>query len=303
LPDRSTGCQAEPVPSVDGPRERAVVLEDGRTVGYTEYGDPDGSPLLNCHGGLSCRLDIAPADGAARALGVRIVSPDRPGIGRSTRAKGRSVSDWVADVRGLTERLSIGRFAVFGWSFGGPYAAAVAALLPERTVSATIVAGGVPLDWPCAADGFASRTDAVLFALARRMPPAAWATLRGMGALASRAPHRWMRLASPTLARGDVEAIERDGVDEFTGSIAEGLRRPGGVLDDYRAYGLPWGFAYDSIDVPVHLWQGGDDTLVPVAWSEESARRIPGATLQVVQGAGHFVARDHWEELLAGATQ
>ena len=70
----------------------AVTLPDGRTLAYEEYGDPDGRPVLSFHGGLSSRLDAAPADQAALTLGVRIVSPDRPGMGLSTYQPGRRLS-------------------------------------------------------------------------------------------------------------------------------------------------------------------------------------------------------------------
>lgn len=285
--------------SVTGSEDQVVTLADGRQLGYTEYGDPAGAPLINCHGGLSCRLDVAPAGEAARAAGIRLLSPDRPGIGLSTRQPGRRIGAWADDVAALADHLDLDTFRVLGWSFGGPYAAAVAALLPERTVAATIVAGGVPLSWPCASGGFENRTDALFSRLSRRFSPLAKVGLRATGGLAAVAPNLWLRGAAAGMTSHDVEVIERSGTAQFARSIAEGLRRPGGAVDDYQAYERPWGFEYESITVPVHLWQGQDDTFVPVAWSEEAARRIPGATLTVVPGCGHFVAYDHWEEIFS----
>ena len=59
-----------------GDREhRTVRLRDGRVVAYAHYGAPDGAVVVNAHGGLACRLDIAAADGPARAAGVRVISP------------------------------------------------------------------------------------------------------------------------------------------------------------------------------------------------------------------------------------
>ena len=65
--------------------DRFVRLRDGRRLGFTEYGDPAGFPVVNCHGGLACRLDVAAADGVARDASIRLISPDRPGIGLSIR--------------------------------------------------------------------------------------------------------------------------------------------------------------------------------------------------------------------------
>ena len=39
----------------------SVTLPDGRELAYEEYGDPVGFPVLSFHGGLSSRLDAAPA--------------------------------------------------------------------------------------------------------------------------------------------------------------------------------------------------------------------------------------------------
>ncbi len=280
-----------------GPQDHVIRLPDGRHLGYAEYGDPAGWPLLNCHGGLTGRLDVESADGAARQVGVRIVSPDRPGIGLSDRQPGRTIGQWPADAAVLADHLGLEAFSVMGWSFGGPYAAAVAALLPERARSAALVAGGVPLSWPCAAKGFENRTDALLFRLSTRAPGLARAGLGLMGQVAARAPELWVRLGGRQMAPPDLVAIRRDGARQFARSIAAGLRPPSGAVDDYRAYGAPWGFDYESIRIPVHMWQGQVDTFLPQSWSEEAAHRIPGASLTVVPDRGHFVARDHWNDI------
>ena len=107
-------------------------LADGRRVTYSRFGDPDGTPVLNCHGGLMCRFDVEPCAAEFAALGAFVVSPDRPGVGGSDRKPGRSTVDWVDDARELLDALGIDRVAVMGWSMGGQYAAAVAARMPDR---------------------------------------------------------------------------------------------------------------------------------------------------------------------------
>ena len=57
----------------------------------------------------------------ALARGIRIIAPDRPGLGLSTRLPGRQIADWPNDVRELADALGIARFAVIGISGGGPY--------------------------------------------------------------------------------------------------------------------------------------------------------------------------------------
>src|SRR5258708_3828222 len=75
-----------------------IVLPDGRRLSYADWGDPKGRPVLYFHGGLSCRLDIAFGDAEAKTHGVRLLAPDRPGIGGSDRARRRAVASWAADV-------------------------------------------------------------------------------------------------------------------------------------------------------------------------------------------------------------
>ena len=125
-----------------------VTLADGRRVTYLEVGDPDGSPVISCHGGLSSRLDVQSAAGSAAALGVRVICPDRPGIGGSDPQPGRLLTDWPAEVEQLADQLGLGPFAVMGWSAGGMYAQACAAQLPDRVSRLGLMASVIPREWP-----------------------------------------------------------------------------------------------------------------------------------------------------------
>src|SRR6201993_1539648 len=102
---------------------QVVRLRDGRRLSYAQYGDPDGFPILNAHGGLACRLDVAAAAPAAERCGVRLISPDRPGVGRSDPQPGRTILDWTLDATELLDRLQVDRFGVLGWSPWGEDAA------------------------------------------------------------------------------------------------------------------------------------------------------------------------------------
>jgi pimeloyl-ACP methyl ester carboxylesterase len=82
------------------------------------------------------------ADAPARAARARALALDRPGIGRSTPHPGRRLLDWPCDVAAFADAFGLERFAVLGWSGGGPYAIACAHVLGQR-VSATGLAAGV----------------------------------------------------------------------------------------------------------------------------------------------------------------
>jgi pimeloyl-ACP methyl ester carboxylesterase len=73
---------------------------------------------------------------AAHAANVRIVAPDRPGYGQSTRQRGHLLKDWPQVAARIADHLEIKEFSVLGYSGGGPYAAACAApLVPAATRS------------------------------------------------------------------------------------------------------------------------------------------------------------------------
>src|SRR3954451_4260728 len=111
-------------------RDTSMVLPDGRTLAYTEYGKFDEPLVFYFHGAPTSRLDLNGLDAAFGALGVRVVAPDRPGYGGSSPRPNRRRNDWADDVAALAEHLDRERFAVSGISSGGPYVAAIAALLP-----------------------------------------------------------------------------------------------------------------------------------------------------------------------------
>lgn len=272
-----------------------VRLRDGRSLCYAQYGVPDGFPVVNAHGGLACRLDVASADAAAKDRGVRLISPDRPGIGGSDPKPGRTILNWAGDVAELMDLLSVNRFAVMGWSMGGQYAAAVGRALVPRVSRVAIIAGALPLTEP-GVFACLPAFDRVYTRLSQRAPWAARLCFRTMGLAARAVPASYGRLAAGELGAADGKVLRDEGFHAFARMSAEALRRPEGVVEDYRAWMRPWGFAPEDLAVPVEVWAGDQDQLVDPAWAHELARRIPGASLQLRPG-GHFLAHLYYGEI------
>lgn len=105
---------------------RTIKLKVGRKLGFIEYGDPKGKPLFFFHGWPGSRYSGKETDIAAKKLGVRVISTDRPGIGLSDFQKDRRLLDWSDDVVELADYLGIKRFSLMGVSGGGPYVAVCA---------------------------------------------------------------------------------------------------------------------------------------------------------------------------------
>src|SRR3982751_3454368 len=123
-------------------RQNIVQLRGGAVLAFQEYGDPTGVPVIFCHGWPSSRTMAQLADQPARTLGVRIISPDRPGISGSSMQLDRKLSDWPSLVEQLVDNLGIGQFRMLAISGGAPYAYRTAISMPGR-VRAIAIAGGV----------------------------------------------------------------------------------------------------------------------------------------------------------------
>ncbi|ORV51493.1 hydrolase [Mycobacterium florentinum] len=272
-----------------------VRLRDGRRMSYAEYGDPNGFPVLNAHGGLACRVDVSAGAPIANECGVRLISPDRPGVGRSDPHPGRTILDWARDVAELLDGLDVARFAVMGWSLGGQYAAAVSYALPQRVIRAAIIAGALPLTEPGAIDHLPT-IDRTYIRLSCRAPWAARLCFRTTGLGAACAPRLYGRLAARELGPADAAVLRADGFSSFARMSREALRQPQGVVEEYRAMVRPWGFAPEDIQVPVDIWAGADDQFVDPSWTAELARRIPHATLHLRAG-GHFLAHLYYRDI------
>jgi pimeloyl-ACP methyl ester carboxylesterase len=277
-------------------------MPDGRELVYEEYGDPDGTPVLSFHGGLSSRLDAAPAHDAALSLGVRIISPDRPGMGRSTFQPGRRLLDWPDDVAALTAALAIDRFAVMGWSCGGPYAAVCAARMGDRVTAVGLLSSAVPLDLFGTTKGLSS-DDRILLFLVRRTPRLASALLRVSIADATETRlYREIRRTFPAVDRAALD--ERGSMVDAVAFIKESMRQgTAGCLQDYRVFGDPWGFELGEITAPVHLWEGTEDHTGPPEYRELLLRHLPDAHLSLIPGEGHVSLLQHQAgAILAGLT-
>src|SRR3954462_13258439 len=123
-----------------------IALPDGRTLAYGEWGDPQGRPVVTCHGTPGCRLNRHPNQDLVRSTGARVITFDRPGYGQSTRLPGRRVVDVVPDAAALADALGLDTFAVVGGSGGGPHALAIAASLPERVTRVACIVGVAPFE-------------------------------------------------------------------------------------------------------------------------------------------------------------
>jgi pimeloyl-ACP methyl ester carboxylesterase len=277
--------------------ERAfVTLRDGRKLAYAEYGRRRGSPAFYFHGTPGGLLEGRFLDEAARLQDVRLIAVDRPGYGSSSFMKGRRLTDWPADVADLADALEIERFAVVGLSGGGPHAQACAAAMPQRVTAAVIVSGAGSPD--AARDGRGRIARAFVNVMLALAPLFAWIVALWTAFWAPRA-RAWMMPRS--IDR--VVTRRREVREAFLEEVREALR-PGGraMAQDLTLFARPWGFAPRDVGVvPVRLWHGDADRVVPVSAGRYFAREIPGCRATFVPGGGHLLIVDHAMEIMAAA--
>ena len=272
--------------------EKLVQLENGGAIAFEEYGDANGEPVIFCHGWPSSRTMAQLTDEAARELGVRIISPDRPGISGSSLRPNRKLSDWPPLIQHLTDHLSIDKFRMLAISGGAPYAYATARALPERVRAIAIVSGAVPIVDLADKQGLLRlyRWMLVLYQSRPQLLRKLFRLARPILSLRPPVRFRPVVLKMLMLQPCDEESLRDSAAFE---AVFESQRRAWrgsteGVMSDAQIYAQPWGFSIEEVRVPVRLWHGKQDRAFSVRLAEEIAERLPNCKPRFVDGAGHY---------------
>ena len=280
--------------------DNQIKLASGRTLGYAEYGDPHGKPVLHFHGLPSSRFELnSPGtEEAAARLHARIILVERPGIGLSDYQPYRIVG-WPDLVTEFADLLQLERFAVMGYSSGTKYVAACAWKIPQRLSAAAIVSGNCPYDLPGARASLGSQ-DRLLYLLADKFP---WLLRLILGKIAGEArkdPASVLKLSSE-VSEPDKAAIAQPDIQELSGNMVLGAFAQGtrGAALDWKLEARPWGFRLEDISMPVHVFHGEQDKIVPVEQGRIMAKALPNARATFYPGEGHIsLMGNHYEELL-----
>jgi pimeloyl-ACP methyl ester carboxylesterase len=267
------------------------MLRDGRNLSFADYGDPEGSPILFFHGFPGSRFDGEYAGRVAGGMGIRLIAPDRPGMGRSAHMPHRRLLDWPADVEQLADALGLSTFGVLGYSGGGPHALACAYRISHRLASVGVLSSVSPVTEPGAMDGM-NRSNVLIFRLSRRLP---W-LLSLIYRLNSRVDGmRLMEAAMKQLPEPD-RAVMRDRavLDAVAKDYKEAFRQgPAGVVYEGGLYATDWGFRLTDVTMPVGLWHGEKDTNAPVQMGRYLARMIPTCHATFYPDEGHLSIMTH----------
>jgi len=279
-------------PLLEPPRfEGALRLANGRRLGFAEFGPASGRPLLWFHGTPGARRQIAPqARALANERGVRIVSIERPGVGESTLHTYAALTDFAHDIEQLCAALGIGEFAIAGLSGGGAYALACAHELRSRVVAVGVLSGIAPSVGDDAAEGGSialTRAFGPLFLHGSRpIGGALRGIIRVFEPLADTAVDAFARVFSPAdRTLFEDPAMRRMFTEDLILAARQNFQA---ICLDLALFARPWGFALGDVAVPVYLWQGDSDRIVPVEHGAHLSKRIPGSELRIRPGEGHL---------------
>jgi pimeloyl-ACP methyl ester carboxylesterase len=268
---------------------------DGRTLEVLTGGADDGYPLLFHSGTPSAAAPFDRLDEAFVKAGLKLVTYSRPGYGgstpRATDGPAARIADDVPDSVTVLDHLGIGDFITLGWSGGGPRALACAALLPHRCRAAATLAGVAPydaegLDWSAGmgeenVEDFQAAVqgrEVYTKLLEQTLPPVFEAT-----------PEQLVSAFGGLVT--DVDAAFMTG--DFAEYLSRGFGRAGaqgivGAREDGLSLVEPWGFDLDRITVPVAVWQGRHDAMVPFSHGEWLAANVAGAKAHLLDDQGHL---------------
>ncbi|THV04721.1 hydrolase [Dendrothele bispora CBS 962.96] len=290
---------------------QTFTLNDGRVLGFSEYGCEHGTPLLFFHGFPSSRLEGFGVDQIARRLQIRVLTLDRPGFGISTFQPNRRIIDWPGDVKAFADYMGLKRFAILGGSGGCPYTLACAYSLPKEMLSAVgILSGGGPWDRGVKDIPMRSR----LTHLAAYYSPTTLEVLTN-GLVKGT---KWLLSTGPVSKRIDkyLESQGKKAQDDGTEpseNLTKTKRRErlirigfegfaqgaGAFTQEALLLSTDWGFPLERIDYnPIKIWHGGKDVNAPVEWLRAMAERIPHSRFQVFEDDTHFTVARHLEEIL-----
>ena len=274
--------------------DRSMTLPDGRVLAYTDCGAGSGPLVVYFHGAPTSRLDLVGFEDAFAALGVRVVSPDRPGYGGSSPQPHRSWNDWPADVAALVDHLDVERFGVMGLSSGGPYVVACAALLRQRVAAAAVVAGVTDMGWPDAWTGY-DGNEATLMRIGDETAATAWC-VKHYGSDGAKFFEDAVEMAPADVALLSDEAMLTGWLTTVGESFRQGV---GGFAQDITVQGTPWTFDVTAVTAPTTVLHGEADTMVPIAHGRHTADIIPGATFVPLPDHGHVSTMTELPQLCA----
>ena len=286
-------------------REELLELADGRTLEVATMGNPSGETVFFHHGTPGTTRTVKSLEGLRDFGDFFVVTTSRPGYGQSSRREGRTIASVLGDLTAALDHLGREEYVALGWSGGGPHAFASAALDPRcrsAVTLASVAPADVDFDWT---EGMGPE-NVEEFAVAQKGGPEYEALMAATGDFMGVATKdNVVEMLAGLLSQPDRAALADDDAREL---FVEGVRYGfvngwRGYFDDNVALMMPWGFDVSDIKVPVHLFYGDEDLMVPTSHGRWLGAYIRNACATQCSEEGHLsIFLNHLDEVASALT-
>lgn len=273
-------------------------LQNGNQIEYTEYGDPNGTPMLYFHSIVHSRQQFHPYSQYAKNHGIRIIAIERPGFGVSTRSKKFSLSLYAKDIKQLTQHLSLSPFYVLGDANGAMSALACAAIIPEHIIKVAIIS----------CTPYSGLNDLkklmplnrIMLHLAQAMPKKTYYKICKV-VLKGHTYKNFINRMENKLHFTDLNIIKTPEYEQiYSSSVQRALSQDTeAFIEDYSARLYPLGFSVNTIVPEVHLWHGVMDMHTNITSAKTLAEAIPNCKSTFLEGCGHNLFISHIDQVLS----
>ena len=270
-----------------------------RKLAYDIFGDTSlRRPVFYFHGTPGSRQEAILGADIAKELGISLIAFDRPGIGDSTFDPKRDILDVTHDVVSLADHLGLKRFGILGVSGGGPYAAACAHTLKDRIIHVALVSSLAPFD-VCGSNALLRVAQSMQFLGTRSKTLGRVLTHMLTSRVGSSAREFFLKKLRKKSPQSDPLLLNQPHILELLERNYNLVkRRQDGFAHEVNLLVNPWGFALESIEVPVDIWHGTADQTVPLSMAKYLARTIPQSKSHFIPEHGHFIIIDHLKQIL-----
>ncbi len=270
---------------------KTVKLSDHRVLEYTEFGDARGYPIFYIHGaGAGSALFAKSLDSSARERGIRVIAPNRPGIGNSTFKKNRTLLSGSDDLKQLRQHLEILEYSLLSESGGSAFALAEAFNRDQGLRDVHIVSG-VSSQYADFSKIRLTLMNKILLWIFKKVPEKTHnSMLQKTRDSLLKDPARFFTQLSKRYRGPDLELIgSTEYQDIFKESVILALRQDlSAPLLDMKLALNEWPFDLGGIDTPVTLWHGEKDQSAPLFMAKYLNTSLENSQLKCFPGEGHI---------------
>ncbi len=281
---------------------KIISVKDGRGLSYYEFGSADGAPVFYFHGSGSFSGLIGKSlNNAAQKNGIRLICPNRPGIGESDNYPNRRILDYPSDVLILADKLNINSFSIISQSGGSAYGFACAYAAPERILQLSAVSALTPPDMAMDNKEVPFKTR---FAINMFKKTPSWLLVKmydNMYKTIKNSPDAFYNKVYKKATDVEKHILSTtEYYTVYTQNVLDALKNGSSAsITDIRLCFKPWGFDLSKISVPVQIWHGQDDKSSPVQLVNTMQKELKFCEARYIQGESHMsLMQNYAEEIL-----